>query len=343
MNIYNYNLSNKELWEQFLEKFENIDFYFYPDFHDLYKLRYSKAQPNVWIFEEHDNIFLYPFNLTEIDLQINQGKKFFDISSTYGFVGPISTTNDPKFISAAWNEFDIWSNKNGIVLEFIRFNPLINNQKISHKNTVIEFNRYVGISDYRHGENYFKDKIPSKTKNMIKKASKNGFETKKICFKEIKNDFLKIYRETMKRNKANTFFDYDEKYFEKLCDFNQTQFYGIFHENNLVAGGIFFVTNGIASYHLGACKKEFLKFGLSNLYLYDASLDFIKNEVNFMNLGGGRTTSNQDGLFKFKRDNSTEKKKFFIGKRIINSEIYNFISSKFGEKKKNSNRLIFYR
>ena len=143
MNIYNYNLTNKKSWEGFLNKFKNIDFYFHPDYHDLYKLRYNKSEPNVWIFENCGEIFLYPFNLTEINFHENNNDKFFDISSTYGFVGPISTCNDPKFISSAWKEFDIWSKDNGVVVEFIRFNPLLDNQKISHKNTVIEFNRYV--------------------------------------------------------------------------------------------------------------------------------------------------------------------------------------------------------
>ncbi len=319
MNIYNFNLIEKESWENFLNKFQNIDFYFYPDYHDLYKLRYKGSNPNVWIYESHGKIFLYPFNLTEISLQVGDNKKFFDISSTYGFVGPISTSNDAKFISSAWSEFDDWSKEKGIILEFIRFNPLLDNQKISHKNTKIEFNRYVGISDYSKGENYFKNKIPSKTKNMVNKALKNGFKTKKICFKEIKDEFLKIYKETMTRNKASDFFDYDEKYFQKLSNFSQTKFYGIFQKNSLVAGGIFFVCKGIASYHLGACKKEYLKFGLSNLYLNDASIDFIKNGVLFMNLGGGRTISTQDGLFKFKRDNSTEKKKILYWKKNYKS------------------------
>ena len=79
------------------------------------------------------------------------------------------------------------------------------------------------------------------------------------------------------------------------------------------------------------------------MYLYDASIQFIKKKVLFMNLGGGRSTAANDGLLKFKRDNSTDLKEFFIGKRVINKRIYEIISEEFKIDKNQNNKLIFYR
>ena len=94
---------------------------------------------------------------------------------------------------------------------------------------------------------------------------------------------------------------------------------------------------------MGVCSNDYLKFGLSNLYLYDASIQFIKKKVLFMNLGGGRSTAANDGLLKFKRDNSTDLKEFFICKRVINKRIYEIISEEFKIDKNQNNKLIFYR
>ena len=342
MNTQTFNLSNKIQWKEYVNKFDNIDFHFHSDYHDLYKLRYGNSEPIMWVYENENNLFIYPFNITRIDLDIDKNKKYFDISSSYGFLGPASNTNNKEFILQAWIEFDKWAMNKNIVLEFIRFNPLLDNQNICHKDTSVEFNRLVGVSDLRGGKPDFINKIPSKTRNMIRKAIKNDFKTTKINFNDVKKDFMNLYLDTMKRNKSTSFFDYDSDYFDKLAKFNETKFYGVYKGKELVAGGIFFASNNIATYHLGACKKEFLTYGLSNLYLYDATMDFIKKNFLYINLAGGRTTSPEDSLLRFKRDNSTDLKKFFIGKRIINKEIYNYIINKFNLLKKND-KFIFYR
>lgn len=343
MSVYSIDLSSKDKWKKCLNKFENLDFHFYPDYHDLYHSTYKKSDSLLWVYENEEKIFLYPFHKTKINLEILKTEIFYDISSTYGFVGPVSNTTDEVFILDAWQKFDEWAVKKNIILEFIRFNPLKGNHNLSHKNTIVEFNRQVGVSDFTKGEIYFKNKIPSKTKNMIKKALKNGFKTSRLNFLDYKNQFAKIYLETMERNKATNFFYYDEEYFNKLANLKETEFYGIIQNDILIAGGIFFVSNSIASYHLGVCLTDYLKFGLSNLYLYDASIDFIKKKVLYMNLGGGRSTDINDGLLKFKRDNSTDLKEFFIGKRIINKKIYEIISEEFKIDQRQNNKLIFYR
>ncbi len=343
MSFLSFNLNTKLKWKKYCEKFENFDFYFTPEYHHLYQSRYRHSKPFAWTYNKGNNFFLYAFNLTSVPNIKWKNKKIYDISSTYGFVGPISTTKDKKFLSEAWKEFDVWAKEKNIILEFIRFNPIIENQVYKHNNSKIEFNRYIAVSDFTKGVDIFKSQIQSKTRNMIRKAIKNNFETKEVKLSDFKKEFYNIYKSTMKRNKAKNFFYYDLKYFNFLCDLKETKFFGVFLNNKLIGGGIFFVNNASAIYHLGACKKEFLKFGVSNLYLYDASINFCKQKIKYLNLGGGRTTDKNDTLLKFKRDNSTELRKFFIGKRIINKKIYDYICKKFSGDKIKNNNLIFYR
>ncbi len=338
-----YNLKNKKEWDSILSKFDNLDFYYFSNYHDLYSLRYDGSVPCLWVYEKSEKTFVYPFNLTEILLKIDDHQKFFDISSTYGFVGPYSNSNDENFINDAWNNFDEWCLKKNIILEFIRFNPLLNNEKISHKNTKIEFNRDICISDLSKGLQYFENKIPSKTKNMIRKAVKNNFLVKKKKFKDIKDEFIKIYNQTMIRNNANKFFIYDQKYFDKIDQISNKKFYGVFIKDELIAGGIFFLNQNNALYHLGASKKEYQQYGLSNLYMHEASIDMLEQGVKYINLGGGRSQDKSDGLFRFKKNNSTDLKKFNIGKRIINDEIYSILIHKFKNLKQNNDKFIFYR
>ena len=41
MSEYSIDLSSKDKWVKCLNRFENLDFHFYPDYHDLYNTRYK--------------------------------------------------------------------------------------------------------------------------------------------------------------------------------------------------------------------------------------------------------------------------------------------------------------
>ena len=58
MTSYNFTLSNKKEWKNICKKINNLDFYYNPEFHNLYKLRYINSEPNAWVFSKKDKLFL---------------------------------------------------------------------------------------------------------------------------------------------------------------------------------------------------------------------------------------------------------------------------------------------
>ena len=71
---------------------------------------------------------------------------------------------------------------------------------------------------------------------------------------------------------------------------------------------------------MGVCSSDYLKFGLSNLYLYDASIEFIKKKSSIYEFGGGRSTAVNDGLLKFKRIIQQILKSFLLVKELLIKE-----------------------
>ena len=66
MSEYSIDLSSKDKWVKCLNRFENLDFHFYPDYHDLYNSRYKNSDSFLWVYENKEKIFLYPFHKTKI-------------------------------------------------------------------------------------------------------------------------------------------------------------------------------------------------------------------------------------------------------------------------------------
>ena len=64
----------------------------------------------MFVFEVSDNIFAYPFILSEVPRNFcNGGDKLYDISSVYGNSGPLIKRQDKEFFKLAWSKFDKWA------------------------------------------------------------------------------------------------------------------------------------------------------------------------------------------------------------------------------------------
>jgi lipid II:glycine glycyltransferase (peptidoglycan interpeptide bridge formation enzyme) len=67
---------------------------------------------------------------------------------------------------------------------------------------------------------------------------------------------------------------------------------------------------------------DFLKIPSTNL-LYTKVAEWAKERgFHSVNIGGGRTNSDDDSLFKFKKNFSQQLRPFYIGKRIHRDDVY---------------------
>ena len=298
-----------------------------PEYHQAYSLRVPHSTPLLWHYSQDNNHLVYPFLLSAVTVDgVTTG--FHDISSVYGYTGPLSNTTTPSFLSGAWKAFDEYAAKQRIIAEFIRFSPFNRNEKIAHPQVLVLANRELAASRLPATEEQFLASLNPKTRNMLRKATRAGLCAKELDLPAHLPEFRALYAETMSRNGAPEFFLYDDDYWAHMLALTpqHMRLFGTLVEGQLVAASISITHGSSGLYHLGASLVEYAKLGAGNLCLYAMSCGLLADGVVFLNMTGGRTINADDPLLLFKRSNSNDLVTFHIGKRIIDTPAYNALA-----------------
>src|ERR1035438_5312128 len=103
-------IDQRQKWLDFLTpaSHSNCDVYFLPEYNHLYGN--SNSEPTCFIYQEGQNIFFYPFLLQRIP----QRPGYFDISTAYGYGGPLSNSWAFEFIQTAYSKFRLDAAKKNI-------------------------------------------------------------------------------------------------------------------------------------------------------------------------------------------------------------------------------------
>ena len=339
-------------WRNTIARFDDADACQLPEYYLAYLSKISGGVALIWYASDSHSEFCYPFILTSVANNqssiLNKYKDYYDICSVYGYSGPLGNNLTKEFLSRVWIEFDKWLIEKNVIAEFVRFSPYSENYKIAHSLSFIESNRKLAISYLPEKPEILFEMLGAKTRNMIRKAERSGLEAYELNTHEWLNQFQDLYNKTMIRNQAESFFMYDQPYYDELLKLppNSLRFFGVFNGGNLVSAAMIVIHNKFALYHLGATDYHYASLGAGNLALWTSSVALIKSGIRYLNLGGGRSTDEKDSLLKFKLSNSTNEENFFIGKRIINLEKYNEIQREWKRLKGNAEtacRLLFYR
>lgn len=320
-----FNLNESSKWSEYCNKLSggSKDVYFSPEYYSLYQ-NYGDGEANCIIFEKDGNIAIYPFlknPITTLGYQLD--KEYYDIQGAYGYNGLIASTDDADFIAEFWKEFDAWCQENDIVAEFMRFHPLLNNQRLASPQMKTFYSRHTVALDL-NDDDIWMHQISSKNRNMIRKAEKEGVV---IVESEDYETFRKLYDGTMSDLHAEDFYFFPPSYYE---EYKQT-----FKDNSLlclamlngkvIAGSMFMFSENYAHYHLSARDREYSRYAANNLILWYGIQKAKERGCKWFHFGGGTTGVDDDSLLKFKKEFSKTLCEFWIGKRVHNQQVYDQI------------------
>lgn len=305
-------------WDIYIKRMDKdlLDIYYTKEYCRLYEGKNSKVY--LFVFEEENNIGLYPVLLTQINIKAYE--EYFDIETPYGYGGPVIKYDDESFKIQFEKEFNKFCLEKKIIAEFIRFHPLICNENLFRNNIFIIKNRTTVYVDLRKSiKEIWENHIDSKNRNVIRKAEKNGLVVEES--KDYK-EFINIYATTMERVDADSYYYFDEVYYEELFNNENVKLFVVKFEEKIIAAAIFLKFNKFFHYHLAGSLKEYLKYSPNNLLLWKAMNYGKEQGCDFFHLGGGLTNSLEDNLYKFKKKFSKDIRDFYIGKRVHNLSIY---------------------
>lgn len=209
--------------------------------------------------------------------------------------------------------------------EFIRFHPIAENALDFEKIYNPIYMRKTLVTNLKDYEDPVQSQFSKNCRKSIRQAINKGIAYKITEAPEDLTSFKQIYYETMNRNNATDYYYFDDEYFDKMLKFYKDNIVLIeaIYEEKVIAVCLYFVYNKIIHVHLSGTLTEYLHLSPEYVLQYAITLWGKEKEYNLIHRGGGRSNSEEDSLYKFKRNFARiESRDFYIAKKIWNDEIY---------------------
>ncbi len=316
-----YTVNNLE-WNHYLNFFEptNNQLHYTSEYHQLFSD--EKNEPILFVYKENSNIFFYPF----IKRPVNHN--YYDITSVFGYTGPITTCRDNDFVINANRNLTNYLYENRVVSELIRFNPINDNHEIFANRNLLKLTQvkdYIVVETRKSFDELFSRFIP-RLRTQIRKAERNYDDlVKQTTNPKTLQKFFDLYKSHMIQLNASDYYLFNDGYFENLTKLVQSSGFLIYAEENeeIIAGLLVLNHNTVAYSHHNARDISKPQSSLLNkLFHWKAIQKLCENQIDYFLLGGGVTNDADDNLLKFKKDFGGAAKKLWLGKRIINESAY---------------------
>lgn len=327
LSVISIDKSNK--WNEIVKSFNDYDVYYLSDYTKAFQL-HGDGEPVLFYYKDE---YIRAINVVmKRDVAkdpIFQGKlplnTYFDLATPYGYGGfLVEGEKKEENLNNIFNEYDLYCRNNGIISEFVRFHPVLNNNTgLESTYDVLTIGKTVSIE--LKSEEYIWNNLVRSNQNKIRKAQKYGVEIYWGRNSELMDEFIDIYNNTMNKVKAKKYYYFNEDFYNSILNdlkYNFLIFYAVYEEKNIAMSIILFSNNQMHC-HLLASIKEYLTYAPTNLLLYEAACLGTNNGYSNLHLGGG-LGGKRDSLYKFKKTfNKNSDNDFSIGKKIFNMEKYN--------------------
>jgi predicted N-acyltransferase len=324
-------------WLTLLEKTDEPDIYFTPQYVKIYEEAYSKEIDEafcgpcfLFFFGNDEEFVIYPFLKRRINdlpfMQKEKSEDYFDIISPYGYNGPLVSCNDKakekKLVKDFLKAFDRFCCDEKIIAEFIRFHPILKNYEVFENYLKIDRRNTTVYVDLIKSEEKILAEMDRKTRNLMRKAEKKGIVVEESKKREDLKTFTNLYLETMEKNKASAKYLFPLEFYEntvKLLKDDITIFtakYG----GKIIAASMFMHKYGFLHYHFSGSASEYRTMAPNNLLLWKAILWGKKKGYKRFHLGGGN--GKDDDLFRFKAGFSKDYCRFCSAGVIHDEKMY---------------------
>lgn len=303
------------------------DIYFNENYGKLYE-KIEKGKAEIFKYEDENGLISNQFLLREIPIKIDENK-YFDIVTPYGYGGPIiekcKAGKGNELVNKYYESFKRYCEKNNIVSEFVRFHPILNNAKYFKEIYNAQCIRKTLGTNLKDFEDPVNAEFSKGCRKNIRQAINKGISYKITKGPDNLDTFREIYYSTMDRNHATDYYYFPEQYFDDILKFfkeNIILVEAIF-EGKTIASGLYFIYNKIIHIHLSGTLSEYLYLSPAYVLRYAVTLWGKQNGYELIHHGGGRSNSEEDSLYKFKKQFAKNTEfDFYIGKKIWNEEIY---------------------
>ena len=327
---------NDTKWSDIVSSSLEYDFYHTQSYHQLE----INKRPVLFVAYFDKDFIAIPFLIRNIE-----GTPYFDCTSVYGYSGPISNIEIKKITRAHLDFFQEelmhFFKINTIITAFSRLHPLLSNSLVfKNFGNLVNVNDTVSI-DTTLPEEEQKRHYRKSSKYEINQLRKQGVVVYQAESNEDINDFISIYKSTMKKVAASEDYFYDVAYFHHFLSspcFDKIILLAKYNDT-IYSGAVFTIANGIMQYHLSGSLEYEGKYSLMKLIIDEARIKATNLKLKFFHLGGGFGGSDKDTLFQFKSGFSDLRFQYQNWNLIVDKSIYDALNEQL---KIDHNSTIFF-
>lgn len=300
--------------------------YHHPDYLDLLTgdFEHETENPELFVFEEGEDLVYYPYIRRPIetvpfaDTLDDDLRSYDDIVSSWYWGGPIASDGvDESFTDRFTEAFSDHCVQSGIVAEFIRFDPnLENHEDFPALNPT--HNRQTVRVDLEQSEEELWDGFEKRNRNAIRQAQETELVVEPTSTLADYEAFYEIYSNAMEAKEAAKHYRFPFSFFESLLgDESLSTLLVARYEDEVVGGSVVVHDARIAHDYLRASNPDYWDMRVNNLICYEALLQMRKTGRSVFDFQGGRP-----GVFKFKKSFSPDRGEFYIGKQVHIEDVY---------------------
>ena len=333
---------DKEQWLEILSRLDLKDPHYLPEYLEIYEKLDNRescmhfgGEGILFVYGDSTNFIIYPFfkrSLSALPFYERGMENLFDISSPYGYGGPLAQIEDETLGEELWRGFfDVFGTfcrQNNIVSEFTRLHPMFNNAGI-----VSEFSdgrterkgRIVYI-DLAGSEEDIVARMSRTHKSGLRKAQGNPqLQSFATSGPEYAPAFYALYKETMIRKGAGVEYHFSSGFFEQALQVpgNHVTLCYVTYDTEIVSAVLGLGYGDLCYDWLSCSKTEHLHLYPNNMCTYQSAMEARKAGCKSFILGGG--FSGEDSLFSFKAAFSGLFRDFHTYSKIHLEEEYNEI------------------
>lgn len=317
-------------WNAWIDRVRH-DFYHRAEYHLLAEQE-GDGTACLAVYGDHRRFLAWPYLLVPLtSVQGLESPDYCDITSVYGYPGPVSLNGDgsQSFFNEAMSAIqELWRAQRAVSV-FTRTNPVLDYPSPPQGfGNLLPIGQTISLdlcmpleqswAQIRRGHRY-----------EIQKGHKAGlifWHDEQWCFLK---DFIALYTETMRRRRAENRYFFKESYFARLRETSgcaACHLVVTLYKGDLAAAAILTECCGIAQYHLSVMREEYSHLAPIKVLLDGARVWTKTRGDTVLHLGGGHAGA-EDSLLQFKAGFSKRRHSFSIWRTVLDQTKYDLLAA----------------
>ena len=297
MQYQSFVIRNKKDWDSYTQKSLIHEIFHTWYYHSLN----TEGEPLLFVYETNSLFIALPVIKRKIETS-----PLYDLTSAYGYGGPISNTALSELPQLAITQFKIsflqFMRAENAICIFARLHPFINQHYLLQNIGGLQQNGTTVYMNLAESPEEQRKRYDKRLARQIRKLREKGYVIKELNTADGIKSFTKMYWENMTRVNASAHYYFDEQYFANLLNVEgfENKLLAIYDGDELICGALLLISGEIIRNHLSATSPSYLNESPSKLLTDEISMIGRSLGKKIFHLGGG-LGGKKDSLFEFKR------------------------------------------